>query len=239
MIKLINLTKKFGSFTAVNNINLEIPFGQFFGFLGPNGAGKTTTIKMMTGLYEPTSGDIFLNGSSIKKNPIEAKKKIGYIPDQPFLYDKLTGREYLYFSGGLFKIPQNELEDKVEEAIKLFELGSWIDKRSENYSQGMAQRLVIAAAMLHDPKIIIIDEPMVGLDPRSASIVKNVLKERCKQGAAIFMSTHILHVAEELCDRIAIIKDGEIISDLSTEELLDSKNKYNGKLETLFLDLTN
>lgn len=239
MIKLINLTKKFGSFTAVSNINLEIQSGQFFGFLGPNGAGKTTTIKMMTGLYEPTSGEIFLNGSSIKTHPIEAKKKIGYIPDHPFLYDKLTGREYLFFCGGLFKIPKNELELKLEDAIKLFELGNWIDKRSENYSQGMSQRLIIAASMLHDPKVIIIDEPMVGLDPRSASIVKNVLKEKCKLGVAIFMSTHILHVAEELCDRIAIIKEGEIISDLTIEELQDSKNKYDGKLENLFLDLTN
>lgn len=239
MIRLKNLTKKFGSFTAVSNINLEIPSGQFFGFLGPNGAGKTTTIKMMTGLYEPTSGEIFLNGSSIKTHPIEAKKKIGYIPDQPFLYDKLTGREYMFFCGGLFNICKDELEIKVEDAIKVFELGSWIDKRSENYSQGMSQRLIIAASMLHDPKVIIIDEPMVGLDPRSASIVKNVLKEKCKTGVAIFMSTHILHVAEELCDRIAIIKDGKIISDLTIEELLDSKNKYDGKLENLFLDLTN
>jgi ABC-2 type transport system ATP-binding protein len=238
MIKLANLTKKFGSFKAVDGINLDIPAGQLFGFLGPNGAGKTTTIKMMTGLYEPTLGGVFLNGSNIKTNPIEAKQQIGYVPDHPYIYDKLTGREYLYFCAGLFKMPKLDLEGKIEEIIKLFEIEPWIDKRAENYSQGMSQRLVIAAALLHNPKIIIIDEPMVGLDPRSASIVKKVLREKCEKGATVFMSTHILHIAEELCDRVAIIKDGEIIFDYQSNELQSLKNKFNGKLESVFLELT-
>lgn len=238
MIKLVNLTKKFGSFKAVDEINLDIPAGQLFGFLGPNGAGKTTTIKMMTGLYEPTSGEVFLNGSNIKTNPIEAKQQIGYVPDHPYIYDKLTGREYLYFCAGLYKMPKIELEGKIEELIKLFEIEPWIDKRAENYSQGMSQRLVIAAALLHNPKIIIIDEPMVGLDPKSASIVKKVLKEKCEKGATVFMSTHILHIAEELCDRVAIIKDGKIIFDYQSNELQSLKNKFDGKLESVFLELT-
>ncbi len=238
MIKLQELTKIFGKFTAVDNISLEIPSGQFFGFLGPNGAGKTTTIKMMTGLYESTSGNVFLNGSNIKKNPLEVKRQIGYIPDQPYLYEKLTGREYLYFCAGLFKMPKSTLEGKIKEIIKLFEIEPWVDKRAENYSQGMAQRLIIAAALLHGPPIIIIDEPMVGLDPRSASIVKKVLKEKCEKGATVFMSTHILQVAEELCDRIAIINNGRIIFDYSHDELQSFKHKYDGKLENLFLELT-
>lgn len=229
MIKLVNLTKKFGSFKAVDGINLDIPAGQLFGFLGPNGAGKTTTIKMMTGLYEPTSGEVFLNGSNIKTNPIEAKRQIGYVPDHPYIYDKLTGREYLYFCAGLYKMSKLDLEGKIEEIIRLFEIEPWIDKRAENYSQGMSQRLVIAAALLHNPKIIIIDEPMVGLDPKSASIVKIVLREKCEKGATVFMSTHILHIAEELCDRVAIIKDGKIIFDYQSNELQSLKNKFNGK----------
>jgi ABC-2 type transport system ATP-binding protein len=238
MVKLVNLTKKFGSFIAVDNVNLEIPTGQFFGFLGPNGAGKTTTIKMLTGLYEPTFGEIFIDGVNIKTNPVKAKQKIGYVPDQPFLYDKLTGIEYLYFCAGLFRIPKSELEKKIQETVKLFEIEPWIDKRAEGYSQGMAQRLVIASALLHDPKVIVIDEPMVGLDPKSASIVKRVLKEKCRNGAAIFMSTHILHIAEELCDRVAIIKDGKIIFDYQGGELQNLKNKFDGKLESLYLELT-
>jgi ABC-2 type transport system ATP-binding protein len=159
-------------------------------------------------------------------------------PDQPYIYDKLTGREYLYFCAGLFKMPKTGLDAKIEDIIKLFEIGPWIAKRAENYSQGMSQRLVIASALLHNPKVIIIDEPMVGLDPKSASIVKRVLREKCKNGSTVFMSTHILHIAEELCDRFAIIKDGKIIFDYQSNELQSLKNKFDGKLEELFLELT-
>ncbi|RCK74014.1 MAG: ABC transporter, ATP-binding protein [Ignavibacteriae bacterium] len=237
MIQLINVTKKFNSILAVDNLSIEVPAGQFMGFLGPNGAGKTTTIKMMTGLYNPTSGKIIINGYDVVKQPIEAKLNIGYVPDQPYLYDKLTGREYLYFCGGLYKIPQEDLDIMVDEIIKIFEIEEWIDKRTESYSQGMAQRVVFAAALLHNPKIIIIDEPMVGLDPKSANIIKNILKEKCKNGSTVFMSTHILSVAEELCQRIVFIKKGRIVFDYAIEELIELKRIHNRKLEDLYLEL--
>lgn len=237
MIKLTNVTKKFDSVVAVDNITLEVPKGQFLGFLGPNGAGKTTTIKMMTGLLVPTSGTILINGNDITKNPVEAKLNIGYIPDQPYLYDKLTGREYLYFCCGLYKIPESEVDKLVDEIIKQFELEKWIDKRAESYSQGMAQRIIFASAFLHNPSVIIIDEPMVGLDPRSANIIKQALKGKCQNGATVFMSTHILPVAEELCQRIVFIKNGKILYDYSIEDLNELKKLYSQKLENLYLEL--
>ncbi len=236
MIQLLNVTKKFNLTLAVDNISLEVPAGQFLGFLGPNGAGKTTTIKMMTGLFNPTSGRIVINGYDVVKNPIEAKMNIGYIPDQPYLYDKLTGREYLYFCGGLYKIPLNRLDKVVDDIIKIFEIQEWIDKRIESYSQGMAQRVVFAAALLHNPKVIIIDEPMVGLDPRSANIIKEILKEKCKHGSVVFMSTHILSVAEELCHRIVFIKNGRIMLDYEIEELKKIQKQNNQKLEDFYLE---
>lgn len=238
MIKIQNVTKRFGSFTAVDNLNLEIPEGEFFGFLGPNGAGKTTTIKMITGLFAPTAGQIYINGFDVQKEPNLAKMYIGYIPDEPFLYDKLTGKEYLYFSGGLYKIDKDILKSRIDELTETLEIGSWINKLTEEYSRGMCQRIVIASALLHNPKVIIIDEPMVGLDPQSSLIVKRILKQKSKQGAAIFMSTHILLIAEELCDRVAIIKEGKIIFENSMAVFEEFKNKHDGKFETLFLELT-
>ncbi len=238
MIELKNLTKKFGSFIAVDDISLSIPSGEFFGFLGPNGAGKTTTIKMMTGLFTPTSGEIFINGFDVVKQPLEAKSTIGYIPDHPYLYDKLTGREFIYYMGGLYKMKKEELKESVERVIDLLELAGWIDKKTEDYSQGMRQRVTFASAFVHNPKTIIIDEPMVGLDPRSARIVRNSLKQRSKEGTSIFMSTHILEMAEELCDRIAIINKAKIIFLDTKENLHLYKSKYDGKLESVFLELT-
>jgi ABC-2 type transport system ATP-binding protein len=238
MIELENVTKKFGDFTAVDNINLKIKSGEFFGFLGPNGAGKTTTIKMITGLYSPTSGKIKICGIDIQQNPIEAKMNIGYIPDEPFLYDKLTGLEYLYFCGGLYKIDKNFLRDRIEELIETFELREWINKLTEEYSRGMRQRIAIASALLHNPKVIVIDEPIVGLDPQSALIVKKTLKEYSLKGASVFMSTHLLTIAEELCDRIAIIKNGKIIFESDISILKDYKTKHDGKLEEIFIELT-
>jgi len=178
MLKLTNLSKKFGNFTAVNNINIEINAGDFFGFLGQNGAGKTTTIKMITGLYAPTNGTVHIGGFDIQKNNIEAKRLTGYIPDQPFLYEKLTGKEFLYFCGGLYKIEKSKLKNKIDETIDQLKIEQWIDKRTEEYSQGMKQRIAIASALLHDPQLLVVDEPMVGLDPQSALVVKNVLKEK-------------------------------------------------------------
>jgi ABC-2 type transport system ATP-binding protein len=238
MLQLSNLTKKFGNFIAVNNINLEIREGDFFGFLGQNGAGKTTTIKMITGLYSPSSGSVYIGGYDIQKNPIEAKSLIGYIPDQPFLYEKLTGREFLYFCGGLYKIDKVDLKKKIEETIDQLKIGECVDKRTEEYSQGMRQRVAIASSLLHDPKLIVVDEPMIGLDPQSALVVKKVLKQKASEGAAIFMSTHSLNVAEEICSRIGIIKDGQMILEDKKEIVEELWGTDHQNLESLFLHLT-
>ena len=238
MLDLINLTKTFGTFTAVDNINLSIKAGDFFGFLGQNGAGKTTTIKMITGLYTATKGQILINNIDIYKNPIAAKSLIGYIPDQPFLYEKLTGREFLYFSGGLYSIAKNKLTRKIDDIIGVLQIGEWVDKRTEEYSQGMKQRITIASALLHEPKLLVVDEPMVGLDPQSALVVKNVLKDLANNGVAIFMSTHSLNVAEEICTRIGIIKDGRMIFEDKKEIVETIKGSDHQNLESLFLHLT-
>lgn len=238
MIELLHVRKNFGSFVAVDDISLSIPSGEFFGFLGPNGAGKTTTIKMMTGLFTPTSGEIIINGFDVVKQPQEAKSTFGYIPDHPYLYDKLTGREFIYYLGGLYKMEKDSLRENVERVIDLLELAGWIDKKTEDYSQGMRQRVTFAAAFVHRPKTIIIDEPMVGLDPRSARIVKDSLKQMTKEGVSIFMSTHILEMAEELCDRIGIINKSKIIFLDTKENLHLHKTKYDGNLESVFLELT-
>ena len=238
MIEIHNLTKKFGSFIAVDDISLTVPAGQFFGFLGPNGAGKTTTIKMMTGLFTPTSGSIKINGFDVARQPLEAKSTFGYIPDHPYLYDKLTGREFIYYMGGLYNMEKEELRENVHRVIDLLELAGWIDKKTEDYSQGMRQRVTFASAFVHNPKTIIIDEPMVGLDPRSARIIKNSLRTLANSGVSIFMSTHILEMAEELCDRIAIINKAKIIFLDTKENLYHHASKYDGRLESVFLELT-
>ena len=234
MIELQHLTKKFGSFTAVDDLTLSVGKGQFFGFLGPNGAGKTTTIKMMTGLYEPSAGTCSINGFDVRESPLMAKRHFGYVPDQPYIYDKLTGREFLYFIGGLFRLEPTAITARVEEFVGLFELEKFIDKRAEEYSQGMRQRIVLSSALLHGPTVLIIDEPLVGLDPRSARLVKDTLKRMTKEGTTIFMSTHLLEIVEELCDRIAIIKDGRIIF----EQSQTSDRSFNGQLESIFLEVT-
>jgi ABC-2 type transport system ATP-binding protein len=233
-VEIRNVTKKFGSFVAVDNLDLSIGKGEFFGFLGPNGAGKTTTIKMITGLYSPTSGSCLINGFDVHRDPVPAKRSLGYVPDQPFMYEKLTGREFLYFIGGIFSMPVAVVKERIGEYIEMFELGDFIDKRGEEYSQGMRQRIVLSAAMIHDPGVLIIDEPLVGLDPRSSRLVKDTLKRRTTQGLTIFMSTHLLEIVEELCDRIAIIKQGRIIY----EESRGAARRSNGQLETMFLELT-
>lgn len=238
MIELRDLTKKFGSFTAVDNITLTVPAGEFFGFLGPNGAGKTTTIKMMAGLFAPTNGQILINGFDVVRNPIDAKMHISYVPDQPFLYDKLTGREFLYFIGGLYRMEKSDVARKIEEVIAHFEIGDWVDKRTEDYSQGMRQRVTIAAALVHQPRVLIIDEPMVGLDPKSAKIVRETLRQMAHDGVSIFMSTHSLPIAEELCDRVGFIKDGRLVFVGSQDDLQTYKQKFDGKFESVFLELT-
>lgn len=239
MLELKNVLKIFGDFTAVNKIDLKITKGQLFGFLGPNGAGKTTTIKMISGLLSPTNGNIYLDGIDIWKEPIKSKMIIGYIPDQPFLYDKLLGLEYLYFCGGLFSIEKHILKERIEQYSEALKIGSWINKRCEEYSQGMRQRIVIASAFLHQPELIVIDEPMIGLDPQSAFLVKRLLEDKIKSGSTIFMSTHSLNIVEEICTHVGIISKGSIIFDNSISVLHDLKHQHQNNLEELFIQLTN
>lgn len=238
MLRLSELTKTFGNFTAVDKINLEIKTGELYGFLGPNGAGKTTTIKMIVGLLKPISGSIILDDIDVWANPISAKQIIGYIPDQPFIYEKLTGKEFLYFSAGLYNLSKTETKHKVDEICELLKIGEWIDKRTEEYSQGMKQRIVIASAFLHDPKIIIVDEPMVGLDPQSAYLVKKLFSEKVKNGVSIFMSTHSLNVVEEICTHVGIIRKGKLIFNNDIASLNDLKNRQDQNLESLIIELT-
>ncbi|KAF0153344.1 MAG: ABC-2 type transport system ATP-binding protein [Ignavibacteria bacterium] len=239
MLQLTELQKKYGSFWAVNKIDLTVAKGELFGFLGPNGAGKTTTIKMMTGLLNPTYGNIMFDGLDVWKEPIESKRKIGYIPDQPFLYDKLTGREFLYFSGGLYELPLKDLTNNIEEMLDKLKIGNWIDKRTEEYSQGMRQRIAIASAFVHKPELIIVDEPMVGLDPQSALLVKKLFTESANNGVTVFMSTHSLNVVEEICTDVAIIHKGKIIFRDKIDELHKLKMKHDSSIEELFIELTN
>jgi ABC-2 type transport system ATP-binding protein len=234
VIELRHLVKKYGSFTAVDDISLQVGKGEILGFLGPNGAGKTTTIKMMTGLSTPTSGACLFDGIEVAAHPSEAKHAFGYVPDQPFLYEKLTGREFLHFVGGLFRMSDAGIRSGIEEFVSLFEMKEFIDRSAEEYSQGMRQRVALAAALVHRPRALIIDEPLLGLDPRSAWLVKNMLKKRAAEGLTVFMSTHLLRIVEEMCDRIAIIKKGKLIY----EAVLHENGSDHGRLEQKFLDLT-
>jgi ABC-2 type transport system ATP-binding protein len=193
---------------------------------------------MITGLYAPTKGTVQIGGYDIQNNHLEAKKLIGYIPDQPFLYEKLTGREFLFFCGGLYKIEKNKLRNKIDETINQLKIEQWVDKRTEEYSQGMKQRIAIASALLHNPKLLVVDEPMVGLDPQSALVVKTILKQKASEGVAIFMSTHSLNVAEEVCSRIGIIKDGRMIFEDKKEVVEQIKGTDHLNLESLFLHMT-
>ncbi|MBI5573128.1 MAG: ABC transporter ATP-binding protein [Elusimicrobia bacterium] len=233
MIKLTNLTKKFKDKIAVNNINLEIPSGEIFGILGPNGAGKTTTIKMISGLLKPTTGNINVCGFDIQKNAISAKKIIGLLPDTPFVYQKLTGREFLEFICGIYEVGCQ----KIDEYLELFELKIVADELVESYSHGMQQKLVLAGILIRDPKVILLDEPLAGLDPKSARLVKNIYNEQSKKGTTIFLSTHILELAEKLCSRIAIIDKGKIIA-LGTLDELKKQASMEKDLESVFFKLT-
>ncbi len=241
MIQLIELTKCFGQLVAVGHINLHVKKGEIFGFLGPNGAGKTTTIKMLTGLLKPTSGRALVDGYDVVAHPMEAKGVIGFIPDQPFLYEKLTGIEFLKFIGSLFGMKKDEIEWGISNLLGLFELDGWGDELIESYSHGMKQRLVMSAALLHDPKIIIVDEPMVGLDPKGINLVKRIFRQKSEEGVTIFLSTHTLEIAQQLCHRLGIIDRGKLIAAGTLPELmktLEDKTGQTGTLESLFLALT-
>ncbi len=237
-IEIFNLSKNFGNLTAVSKLNLEIKRGEIFGFLGPNGAGKTTTIKMMTGLLKPTSGNVKIMGKDIQENPIDAKKYIGLIPDQPKIYEKLTGVEFLRFMGNIFGMGKEKIEEKIKELLKLFDLAERGEELIQSYSHGMKQKITIAAALIHSPKVLFFDEPTVGLDPKSAKIIKDILRFRAKSGDCIFMSTHILEIAERICDRVGIIQDGKLIAVGDMEELRKLSIEGKGNLEEIFLQLT-
>lgn len=237
MIKLSNLTKKYGELTAVNKLNLEIAAGELFGFLGPNGAGKTTTIKMMVGLLKPTAGTATMAGHDIVKEPVEAKQVIGYVPDEPFLYEKLTGREFLEFVGDLWRMDETRRDANIQKYLELFDLNEKADYFIQSYSHGMRQKIALASALIHEPKILLLDEPTVGLDPKSAKLMKDLLKDFCDQGNTVFLSTHILEIAERLCDRVGIIDKGNLIALGSLEELR-AKTKQNDTLEDIFMELT-
>jgi ABC-2 type transport system ATP-binding protein len=238
MISLIDLTKIYKSLHAVDHISLEVKPGRIFGFLGPNGAGKTTTIKMMAGILKPTSGRIVIDGIDLSVDPTAVKRRIGFIPDRPFLYEKLTGVEFLRFVGGLYEMNQKDsLSARIREMLELFDLVSWAEELVEGYSHGMKQRLVMGAALLHRPRVLIVDEPMVGLDPRGARLVKDIFREEAGKGTTVFMSTHSLEVAQEVCEEIAIIQAGRIIAQGNAEQLAKAAD-VEGSLESIFLKLT-
>jgi ABC-2 type transport system ATP-binding protein len=238
IIVVEGLTKIFGNFRAVDDVGLDVRRGEIFGFLGPNGAGKTTTIKMLAGLLKPDRGRIMISDIDLEASPEKCKQLTGYIPDRPFLYEKLTGEEFLQFIASLYKLPVEKYNKMVPEFLKLFDLTEWRHHLIESYSHGMRQKLIIASAFILDPPLIVVDEPMVGLDPKSAKIVKELFRKHVRNGGSIFLSTHSLEIAEELCDRIAIILNGRIkcIGDMTS--LRQEASLENSGLEEIFLQLT-
>jgi ABC-2 type transport system ATP-binding protein len=238
MIQLEHLTRKYGDKVAVSDLHLEIPSGQLFACLGPNGAGKTTTIKMMVGLLEPTAGRIQLCGIDAVQERREANRLLGFVPDQPYLYEKLSGREFLEFVGELFGMDARHIAAGIDEQVEAFELAKFVDHLTESYSHGMKQRLAFAAALLHQPRILVLDEPMVGLDPRSMRMVKDLLQVVARRGTTVFMSTHTLSIAEEIADRIGVIDRGRLLFLGTVRELRAHLSLGDESLEHLYLRLT-
>jgi ABC-2 type transport system ATP-binding protein len=238
LIKFDAIHKNYGDFTAVKEINLEIAKGELLGFLGPNGAGKTTMIRMLTGIIKPTSGSISIGGYDLYKEPIKAKALIGYVPDRPYLYEKLSPVEYFDFMGGLYNVPKERVKEVSERMLKLFDLWDKKNELIESFSHGMKQKTAMIAAILHDPEILVVDEPTVGLDPKSIKLVKEYFKQYTKEGKTLFLTTHTLSVAEDLCQRIAIIRHGEIIALGSLKDLQEQAKMPGNDLESVFLKLT-
>jgi len=237
MIEISNLVKQFGEVAAVNGVNLTIPKGQFFAILGPNAAGKTTTIKIVVGLMKPTSGTAKVAGFDIQTHPLEARRRLAYVPDFPFLYDKLTAWEFLRFTGQLFRMTESHIQTAGRELVARFNLESSLAKPIESLSHGTRQRVAIVSALLHNPEVFVLDEPMVGLDPHHARVVKDILKERSNEGMTIFVSTHQLSVAEEMADRIGIMHQGKLVA-VGTRDELRRQSGVSGALERVFLSLT-
>jgi len=232
MLRIEHLTKKYGDKKAVDDLTLHIEKGMIYGFIGHNGAGKTTTIKSCCGILQYDEGEIYIDGTSIKEDPLSCKRKLAYIPDNPYLYEFLSGIKYLNFIADVFGVPQKEREERIKKYAGLFELTDDLAQPISAYSHGMKQKLAIISALIHEPKLIIMDEPFVGLDPKASHILKSIMREMCDNGGAIFFSTHVLEVAEKLCDRVAIIKKGKLVVSGSMEEV-----KGDDSLEDVFLEL--
>jgi ABC-2 type transport system ATP-binding protein len=238
LIEIHDLSKTYGEKLAVNNISLNVTGGEVFGFLGPNGAGKTTTIKMIVGLLKPSSGSVKVAGFDIQAQPLDAKAACGYVPDTPNLYAKLSGRELLRFVADLYNLDRTQAAKRADELLQLLDLSAAADDTIDSYSHGMQQKASLAAALMHDPKVLVLDEPTVGLDPKSARLIKDLLRQLAERGAAVFLSTHILEIAERMCDRIGIINKGELIAVGSMDELRSLGKAGEVSLEDIFLSLT-
>jgi len=239
MIRFEHVGKRYGRFTAVKDLDFAVSAGEVFGFLGPNGAGKTTTLRMVTGLIQPTRGRIFIGRHDLAREPIEAKALMGFIPDRPYLYEKLSALELLRFVAGLYRLPRAEAAPRITALLEQFELVEWATTLVENFSHGMKQRLVFAAALLTRPSLLVVDEPMVGLDPRGMRLVKQIFRDLCAQeGMTVFLSTHTLDIAEDVCDRIAIIHRGDVVAMGDMPSLREAAGAEGGKLEEVFFELT-
>jgi len=238
MIELKSLTKRYGDYTAVDDLNLSVKKGEIFGFIGPNGAGKTTTIKMIGGILAPSAGTVKITGIDIQQEPERAKGKIGFIPDRPYLYEKLTGLEFLKFTADLYGVPDDIFSQKAQQNLEMFSLADWSDELIESYSHGMKQRLIMSAALLHEPEVIIVDEPMVGLDPMAILMVKDLFQRLAQKGVTVFMSTHTLAVAEDICERIGVINKGRLIASGTSADLQREANITDADLERVFINLT-
>ena len=238
MIELVDVAKHYGQHIAVRNLDLTVPRGELFGFIGPNGAGKTTTIKMIGGILSPTRGRVRIAGLDMARQPVAAKHKIGFIPDRPFLYEKLTAMEFMQFTADVYRVNHGQLHSRAMDLLERFALSDWADELIESFSHGMKQRLIMCAALLHDPEVIIVDEPMVGLDPVAIRMVKDMFRELATRGVTFFMSTHTLAVAEDICDRIGIIHRGRLIAQGSLEDLRREVRGGAPDLEAVFLNLT-